>query len=272
MEIFGSYTGSDFLVFYAIMLGTAILAGVWIPANLRPAGRKGRAETMEEAALLAGGSDRHTLAVLAELHAEGALAASEKARLRVVRDRPGSGPAHRAVLAKVGDFTLNEAHRSLRGPAGTIAARLKRRGLFMSDAQALQLRLLSILPYALLFAIGLYRQQAGAALGEPTGLLILLLIVTAVCALLRFFRFSPRTLEGNRALRALEQRSERLRRAPNASEAGFAVGLFGTAVLVGTPWESVHAMRQAANGGDSGAGSDSDGGSGCGGGCGGCGG
>jgi uncharacterized membrane protein YgcG len=58
-----------------------------------------------------------------------------------------------------------------------------------------------------------------------------------------------------------------------ADEAAMAVALFGTAVLVGTPWQPVHAMRQQQGSGDAGGsgGSDSGGGDG-GGGCGGCGG
>lgn len=42
MEVFSSYTGADFLVFYAVMLLTCIFAGIWIPANLREAGRRMR--------------------------------------------------------------------------------------------------------------------------------------------------------------------------------------------------------------------------------------
>jgi hypothetical protein len=49
-----------------------------------------------------------------------------------------------------------------------------------------------------------------------------------------------------------------------------AVALFGTGVLVGTPWEPVHALKQK-DGDGGGADGSSDGGSGCGG-CGGCGG
>ena len=64
-----------------------------------------------------------------------------------------------------------------------------------------------------------------------------------------------------------------MKRAPQASEAGYAVAIFGTGVLVGTPWEPLHAIQRS--GGDTGTGGGGDGGgcgSGCGGGCGGCGG
>jgi uncharacterized protein (TIGR04222 family) len=164
--------------------------------------------------------------------------------------------------------------KSLRGEAKAIKARLVRRGMLMREEEALKLRLYATAPYAVLLALGLYRQQAGAALGEPTWFLIALIALTFILAAIRFFKFSPRTLGGDRALAALAERSNRIRRAPQPAEIGLAVGLFGTAVLVGTPWESVHAMRQAASSGDGGSsgGSDGDGGGGCGGGCGGCGG
>ena len=123
--------------------------------------------------------------------------------------------------------------------------------------------------FIVLFAIGLYRQRAGEALGEPTGILVALLVVTLVLALWRGFTGNPRTIAGNEIVRTLEQNGSRLKRAPQANEAGYAVAIFGTGVLVGTPWEPVHAARQAGAGGDGGAyaGGDGDGGDGgCGGG------
>jgi uncharacterized protein (TIGR04222 family) len=73
MEIFASYSGQDFLLFYAIMLATCVLAGLWIPANLRAEGRPGEVEDLEEVAVLTGGAERLNLAVLSSLFARGAL-------------------------------------------------------------------------------------------------------------------------------------------------------------------------------------------------------
>jgi len=274
MEIFASWTGPDFLAFYAVMLATCVFLGLWIPANLREAGRKGSVEDLEEVAVLSGGHERHAAAILADLFTRGALTEGDKGKLRVARTGLDAGEAERAVLAKVGDFKLSEAKDSLDTHAGRVEARLIRRGLMMDAGERRKLALLSILPYLALLVIGLYRQQAGSAAGEPTGFLIGLMIVTAIFAAIRYSNTNPRTVAGNLLMREIEDQGSRMKRAPQAKEAGYAVAIFGTSVLVGTPWEPVHAARQAGSGdgGSSGDSGDSDGGGGCGGGCGGCGG
>lgn len=274
MEFFSSYTGADFLVFYAVMLATCVAAGLWIPANLREPGRRGQVENLEEVAVLSGGHERHTAAILAELFTRGALTEADKGKLRVARTGLETGEAERAVLAKVGDFKLSEAKSSLDTHAKRVEARLIRRGLMMDAGERRKLALFSVLPYLALFVIGIYRQQAGSAAGEPTGFLIALLVATAIFAAIRYSNTNPRTVTGNLLLREIEDQGSRMKRAPQQAEAGYAVAIFGTGVLVGTPWEPVHAMRQAGSGdgGSSGGDGDGDGGGGCGGGCGGCGG
>lgn len=276
MEVFSSYSGNDFLLFYGLMLVTCIAAGLWIPATLRPQGKRSDVRDVEELAVLSGGANRLSVAVLSSLFASGALREGAKGKLNVRRRDQASGAAERAVLATVGDFSPSDAQKSIHDEAERVEAQLVERGLLMDSAERLRLRSLSALPYTLLFVIGLYRQQAGEAQGEPTGFLIVLLIVTFVFGLIRFFSGTKRTIAGQQAVKSLEQESSRLKRAPQANEAGFAVALYGTAVLVGTPWEPVHAARQAGSAGDGGgytSDSGDGGGSGCGGGgCGGCGG
>ena len=80
MELFSSYTGTDFLVFYAIMLLTVMFLGLWISANLRPEGRSSKVEDMEEVAVLAGGFERHAMAVSSDLMAREALTTGSKNR------------------------------------------------------------------------------------------------------------------------------------------------------------------------------------------------
>ncbi|VVT13498.1 conserved hypothetical protein [Erythrobacter sp. EC-HK427] len=108
------------------------------------------------------------------------------------------------------------------------------------------------------------------------GFLVGLTALAAVLGIIRFLKFNPRTRAGEQTLAEAQERASRLKSAPRGEEVGFAVALFGTAVLVGTPFEPLHAMRQAQQGGDSGGGgcgSDGGGDGGCGGGgCGGCGG
>lgn len=274
MQLFETWTGPDFLAFYSVLLVTCVALGFWITANLRPEGRKASLDDPEEIALLSGGPQRHALAVLADLYAQGAIDKANKAKVCVMRNRAHTSSAGGAVLRKVGDFSLSETMRTLRDHAREIENGLIKRGLMLRRDEALKLRLYSALPFLALFALGLYRQQAGEELGEPTGFLIALLLLTAVLGIVRFTTGNARTQAGNLVLKNWRARSSRLKRAPQGDEVPLAVGLFGTAVLAGTPFAHVHAMKQAASGGDGGTGTgDGDGdGGGCGGGCGGCGG
>lgn len=274
MQLFSSWTGGDFLLFYTMLLVLAVAASWWIPLNLRPRGRSADSLDSESIAFLAGGPQRHAEAVLADLYARGGLLDAGGRKLQV---EPGVTPASlagRAVMSLKGSFRIDSVRKALVPAAEQIVARLRRQGLMAYGDQISRLRWLSAAPFAVLLLIGLYRERAGSALGEPTGGLIGLMLITAAAMAIRLARFDRRTTGGIETLHRLQDKAERLRRAPKPEEAALAVALFGTAVLVGTPWEAVHAMRQQGSGEASGSGdSDSDGGSGCGGGgCGGCGG
>ncbi len=272
MQLFSSWTGSDFLIFYSGLLIAGCLAAWWIPSQLRVTGRRGESLDAESVALLAGGRIRFADAVLAQLFVRGALEPSGKDRLAVVRRDVETGGAGKALLVAEGPVTRTEARRMIDHHAERISARLQRSGLLMWPEQHTRMRWLSITPFAALLLLGLYRQRAGSALDEPTGFLVIMLVLTAVLAIVRFVWSDPRTTAGIAALSDLRQQSSRLARAPRPDEVPLAVALFGTGVVVGTPWEPVHALRQR-NGDGVGADGSSDGGSGCGGGgCGGCGG
>ncbi|MEL6487734.1 MAG: TIGR04222 domain-containing membrane protein [Pseudomonadota bacterium] len=273
MNLFETWTGPDFLAFYVEMLVTCAGLALWIPANLRPEGRKGRIDDPEEIAMLAGGAQRHALAVIADLYVQGALDKAQKSKASVARMRADTSSAGTAVLRKVGAFSVSEVVRTLKDHAKEVEARLKTRGLLMETGEDVKLRLLSIAPFVALGLLGLYRQQAGKELGEPTGYLVGLLILTTALAVIRFATANPRTQGGNAVLNRWRKQSSRLKRAPEGPEVGLAVGLFGTGVLAATPYAHVHAMKQASSSGDAGSGDSGGGdGGGCGGGCGGCGG
>ncbi len=275
MQLFSSWTGSDFLLFYSALLGLGIAAAWWIPANLREAGRRSDSPDPEDVALLVGGRDRHTDTVIADLYARGGLMAGESNKLAVSNPAVAASPAGRILLGLRQPFNRREAGNLLSVHVQRITARLRRDGLLLRDEDQLRLRWLSIAPFCALLIIGLYRQRAGSALGEPTGFLVILLVLTAVLALIRFAKCDPRTRAGMETVQAMGRSSSRINRAPQSGEAALAVALFGTGVLVGTPWEPVHAMRQQGNGDGGGGGGDSgssDGGGDGGGGCGGCGG
>ena len=276
MELFSSWTGTDFLLFFTMLLLAATLAAWWMPSQLRDNGGNRESSDAEDIAMLAGGHTAHTDAVIADLFARGGLGEEGRGKLSVADPGLPASPAGRALLAAREPFSRSEADGILAIHAARIIARLRREGLMLRPEQLTQLRFLSITPFAAIFLLGLYRQRAGSAEGEPTGLLIVLLCLTVVIGIIRFARFDQRTRAGIACVRQLRTQSSRLRRAPQAPEAGMAVALFGTAVLVGTPWEPVHALRQQSGSGDGGGSSDgggSDGGGdGGGGGCGGCGG
>jgi hypothetical protein len=121
---------------------------------------------------------------------------------------------------------------------------------------------------------------------HPVGDLIGLLILTGIIAL--FFLVhapNPRTHRGDRLVRNLRRTNAALRTNAAAAAAGLAgadlalaIGLWGPAVLSGSPMDDVRRLLRPAgsdsSGGDSGSSSGSScGGSSCGGGCGGgCGG
>ena len=270
MQLFSSWTGSDFLLFYIMLLGVSALAAWWIPQHLRSTGRRGESPDAEDVAMLAGGRAGHTDSVIADLYARGGLINNGDGKLRVLEPSLPASPAGRALLAARKPVSRSEADALLAIHAGRIAVRLRREGLMMRAEEQLRLRWISIAPYAAIFMIGLYRQRAGSAQGEPTGLLMVLLGLTVILAVIRFAKFDQRTIAGIDTVRRLRTHSSRLRRAPQAGEAAMAVALFGTGVLVGTPWEPVHALRQQGSGDGSASGSSDS--SGDGGGCGGCGG
>lgn len=277
MELFSSWTGSDFLLFYAGLLGAACLAAWWIPANLRASGRQGPLDDLECIAVVSGGPARMTDSLLTDLYVRGALTEGDKGRLVICDSKLASTPAGKALLEVDAPLTLDLARRTLAIHAERVTARLQRAGLLQRPEECMRLRWLSVTPFAALLMLGLYRQRAGDAVGEPTGFLVILMGLILIFAIIRFFKYDPRTMAGIDAVRRQKEQASRFARAPLPDEAAMAVALLGTGVLVGTPWQPVHAMRQQSGdggGADGGGGSssDGDGGSGCGGGCGGCGG
>jgi uncharacterized protein (TIGR04222 family) len=276
MQLFSSWTGSEFLIVYSVLLAVAGAAAWWIPVRLRDAGRSGESPDFESAAVLAGGRTRLAEAVLTELYVRGGIVDSSDGRLVVARHDLGLGPAGKAVLALDPPLTLAAASRALGPHAERITARLRRGGLIMWPDVHLRLRWLSILPLAALLVLGLYRQRAGTAEGEPTGPLVLLLALTLLVAVIRFFVSDPRTKAGIAAVRRLREHRAHTLAMNRAEEAAMAVALHGTAVLAGTRWEALHTMRlqssDSSSTGDSGGGdwgdSGCDSGGGDGGGCG----
>jgi len=266
-----TYSGPEFLLFYAVAMVAAVIAGVWLPRFLRAQGGARPVTDRLELAWLAGRSGRVTEAVLARLLGSGALEPAGSNKLRVALRERGSDRADQAILGLPGDFGITEAHKSLKPMIDEVEGRLERDGLLLSSGERRSLRFVSVLPYFAVLALGWYRRQAGLAEGMPVGFLTLMMFLTGFMAIFRFAVLDPRSRAGQAAVGVARERSSRLRSAPTQPELGLGVALFGTVILAGTPFAELHAMRRAAgsdgaggfssdSGGDSGG---SDGGGGC---------
>ncbi|MFM7348464.1 MAG: TIGR04222 domain-containing membrane protein [Erythrobacter sp.] len=260
MQLFSSATGSDLLIVYGVLLAASTAAAWAIPARLRAAGRRGEVLDAESAGFLAGGRARLAETVMADLYVRGGLEARGGSRLAVSRREMSAGPAGKALLALEGTITTNTAKAALKVHAERLAGRLRRAGLLMWPDDHLRLRWLSIAPFLALLVFGLYRLRAADTVDAPTGPLPVLLGLTLLLAAIRFARSDPRTKAGIAALDELRQRRGQGIGSARGEYTAMAVALHGTAVLVGTPWEALHALRQPGEGGS--GSSQADGGSG----------
>ncbi len=266
-------SGGAFLALYGVLLLATVVAGVVIPRWLRPEGGAGRITDVDQLAYLAGGAARLTDAAVARLLAAGSLVLEDKAKFRIVTGVRGETATERAILQMSPPASLAQLQHAASGAAPTTREALRRAGALIEDATAWQLRLLQTAPYLLLLGFGAIKWEVGTMRERPVGYLTALLVLTAVLAVVRFAVVDRRTRSGLEALATAREGSERLLRAPVATETGLAVALFGTMVLSGSAWGDYHRLRTS-GGGDGSV--SSDGGSGCGGdgggggGCGGC--
>ncbi len=159
---------------------------------------------------------------------------------------------------------------------------LQSQSLIFSDAEAMRTRLISglIMTIPLCTAIG--KIVVGVSRGKPVEVLIVSVVVTAILVAIMFIKKPFLTRKGWSVLRSAQKEYEQLRTQPitpgtDPLLTGMLLGLFGSTVLAGTPWEGTqkHVFGEMQNSG-SGSGCSSGcggGGGGCGGGgCGGCGG
>lgn len=258
MQLFSSMAGSDFVVVYSVLIAVSGAAAFVIPVLWRSAGRRGDVSDFESAALLAGGPARMADAVMADLYVRGGLEASGGNRLAVARRDIAAGPAAQAVLALEGLVTTRAVRGTLAVQAERLGARLRRAGLLMWPEEQLRLRWLSTAPLLAVLLLGLARLRTATNEGEPVGPLTGLIGLTLVLAAARFVWSDPRTKAGGALVEVLKARHGRSLRGARGEGAAMAVALHGTVVLVGTPWEPLHALRQSADA----TGSNADGSSG----------
>lgn len=260
------WTGGPFLILYLVLLVTVVIAGILIPAWHLPEGRRQKVSDPDQLAFLSGGRARFADSIVARLLAGRSLVMNGKDKLDV-RMGNGASAAENSVLALTSPLDWTRIERTLRPTADSLSDRLQSAGLMLTGAERSNLRYWALLPYFTLLMFGATKWFIGEARERPIGFLTVLLIVTAVLALIRALTIPKLTGAGIAALGDAREEADRIRRAPLAGEVGLAVALFGTGVLVGSEFGAFHTMR-AASGGDSGS-SGGDGGGGDGGGCGG---
>lgn len=213
-------------------------------------------------------------------------------RRAAVAGRQGLSPAQaetlgrveRALLASSGQRTGAQASTLIsaaRPALDSVQAELRRLGLIVTRAQAINLRVIPALVVLVALVPGGVRMVLGWMAGHAIGYLMLELLAVIVVALVYVQRPGIRTHRGDRLVRSLRRTNAALRTNAKAYAAGLAgadlalaVGLWGPSVLAGSPLDDVRQLLRppggsGGDGGGGGGGGDGGGGSGCGGGCGG---
>ncbi len=269
-----AYDAGEFLVIYSAMMVFGWLMTVIVPMLFRPAGEPGVPQTAGQYAALASGKSRYAESVMSGLLASGRLELEGKTFH--VRDRQAEGGGAETRLMSLGDrFDWKTFVRAIDSGYETDRDTLRAAGLLDGPGKAFKVRALSVVPLIVIILFGLHRFDAGRDLGEPVGVLGVLIALGAVIVVWRLLAGFRRTRAGDRALKEARQEHVGLKRAPTNEQMALGVAIFGTAVLAGTPYDPLHAMRHGGGGdaGSAGDGGGDGGGSGCGGGgCGGCGG
>ncbi|MEP7005639.1 MAG: TIGR04222 domain-containing membrane protein [Sphingomonas bacterium] len=235
--------GGFFFQFYIALLALTVVAGYRIPRWIRHGGHEGRVTDTGELAYLAGGMARFTDAVVARLLATRALAMVGKKGFQALTRGAGRAPVELSVLALPGEVSWKEISGSLESHAEPIEHRLVSDYLIMDARQTLQMRFWQTLPYFLLLLFGAIKLVVDEIYHRPVGYLVLLLILTAILALIRWLVVDRLTRGGVAALNEARRRAARLRLAPTAPETDLAVALFGTVVLAASGWSDFHELR-----------------------------
>lgn len=245
-----------------------------------------------DAAYLAGGPSRLTLATVAHLVGRKAVRVDPAAEALVPGERTpaAASPVERAVLRSLPltpkDLEPGSRARSLEAATAAAyeprAGELLRQSLLIGEEAAAAAKRWSVLPMAaVLLGLGLPRLLNGLDRGKPVFFLAIIMIAGLVICAVNFMRprHKPASVYGLAALKQL--RTDMKNRPATAATIGLAVGLAGASALADTSMNEIMQLRtfmpkqtsDSSSSSDSGSsgGGDSGGGSGCGG-CGGGGG
>lgn len=211
---------------------------------------------------LAGGAGRAVDTALVGLFQAGA-AVLEKGAVRFDTSVPVP-PAFAPFRHASGNRAA--CHAALKGTCERIRAELARRGLVPDDERLRLFRAGAWCVLAVLLALGMAKAVVGASRDRPIGILVFLMLLTAVLGAGAVMRRPSRSAAGSAALARVQLEQARAARAPVPSEVALAFALTGTAAVM-AEGEYRAFLRQSGGDGGGNIGSGSDGG---GDGCGGC--
>ncbi|MBB5865154.1 TIGR04222 domain-containing membrane protein [Xanthomonas sp. 3058] len=279
------WRGTHFLALFVVLIGLAWSAAALLRRWARGVGGASNQHLSDaaEVAYLSGGDARVADLYFAQLLATNAvfLERDEEAqgRVRLRRNAVATVPAALAPALQIAGNAEDPvvAWQALRALAEPVQQRVVAKGLWLDPRHALWVRGLSALPVAALWLLGACKIVIGLQGGYPIGYLLALMVLLSMVVLGFLLAPARRTLAGDQQI-AVRRETVKPDAARGGADPSHVVALYGTAALLGTPWESYHTLRSPmSTTGDSsttscGGGGDSGGGDSGGGGCGGCGG
>lgn len=236
-------SAQGFLAIYAALLAAAVAMGWILPHWLRPEGRILVLHQPFELACLSGGATRYAEALVVGLMQAGHLTVRDGDRFEPLHPAAGLSSAEVTVLGLPKGTDWATLVNSLWSATNWVELRLIARGLWISRAEWWEIRGWACLPYVLLFLFGAIRWEVGLLHHHPVPYLSGFLVLTLACGVVRCLTIDRRTTAGARVLAHARQQAHDLRHDRLLEQAPMAVALFGTAVLMGTPYEPLHRLR-----------------------------
>ena len=264
---FPDMTGPDFLRFYVVMTGIAVMLMLVLRERLRATGDERLVGDLNslQLAYLAGGKDRAAATVMVGFFSAGAVTIDKRKQLLSVESEGVVLPPELEPLRSCthGMIRYKDFRMAVLPGLEPIYAGLVARGLCPAPNLLFRYRLAVAAILAVPVLIGLVRAGFGAVRHRPVEYLVVLLLMTILFGVILLSCGPIRTRAGRRAVRAAVRRHPRAVRSPLPDELALAFALVGPKVLAGTPLAGVAKLASYDGGG---------GGFGGGGGGGGCGG
>ncbi|MBB3953147.1 TIGR04222 domain-containing membrane protein [Novosphingobium sediminicola] len=236
-------SGEQFLAVYAALLLAAAGMAWVLPHWLRPDGRTLVLHHPFELACLSGGATRYAETLVVTLMQAGHLALRDESHFEPLRPTAGLSRAEVTVLGLPPGTDWAMLMASLWGAIHWVELRLIARGLWVDRADWWRIRGWACLPYVLVLIFGVVRWEIALLHHQPVPYLGWLLLAALVGGILRCATIDRRTRGGARVLTRARREARNLGRGHQMEQAQMAVALFGTEVLMGTPYEALHRLR-----------------------------